>query len=224
MTFKQKLVKIIGPESAKFQVLYQIRHPIKTARKWKMILRKSSIFDDEDDLHGCSLLPLPLLKGTVDFINPASVLDVGCGSGKSLDWFLGRGIEVVGLEGSSMGIAHAKNPQYVRQEDLNRPVDLQRRFDLVWCFEVAEHIHPDFTEHFTRTLVTHSDVIVISAAHPGQGGVGHFNEQPRSYWIEIFNRLGYDHDDLGRAKIVENWDWFPQNIFLFRKKNLTLSA
>ena len=108
MTFKQKLVKIIGPESAKFQVLYQIRHPIKTARKWKMILRKSSIFDDEDDLHGCSLLPLPLLKGTVDFINPASVLDVGCGSGKSLDWFLGRGIEVVGLEGSSMGIAHAK--------------------------------------------------------------------------------------------------------------------
>lgn len=224
MTFKQKLVSLIDPESATFQVLYHLRHPIKTARKWRMILKKSSIFDDEDDLHGCSLMPTALLKGTVDFIKPLSVLDVGCGSGKSLDWFLGEGIEVMGIEGSSMGIKHAKNPQFIRQEDLNKPVNLQRRFDLVWCFEVAEHIHPDFTEHFTKTLVTHSDLIVMSAAHPGQGGVGHFNEQPRAYWIELFNRLGYDHDDHGRAKVVEDWDWFPENIFLFRKKNATTSA
>ncbi len=150
-------------------------------------------------------------------VNPSSVIDVGCGAGKSLDWFLEKGVEVVGLEGSDIGIKHAKNPQYISKMNLNEPVDLKRRFDLVWCFEVAEHIHPDFTDVFTRTLITHSDCIVMSAAHPGQGGVGHFNEQPRSYWVDHFSRLGYQHDDAGRTEIVKNWDWYPENIFLFRK-------
>ena len=217
MTLKQSVVKILNPKSKLFKLLYQIRHPRKTAKKLSMILNKSSIFTEEDDLHGCSLLPLPLLEGVMKSVNPSSVLDVGCGAGKSLDWFLEKGVEVVGLEGSDIGIKHAKNPQYISKMNLNEPVDLKRRFDLVWCFEVAEHIHPDFTDVFTRTLITHSDCIVMSAAHPGQGGVGHFNEQPRSYWVDHFNRLGYQHDDAGRAEIIKNWDWYPENIFLFRK-------
>jgi SAM-dependent methyltransferase len=217
MTLKQSIVKFLNPESSLFKLLYQVRHPLKTAKKCLMVLTKSSIFNDEDDLHGCSLLPLPLLEGVMGVVNPSSVLDVGCGVGRSLDWFLAKGIEVVGLEGSEIGIKYALNPQRIFQKNLNEPVDLNRRFDLVWCFEVAEHIHPDFTDVFTQTLITHSDCIVISAAHPGQGGVGHFNEQPRSYWLEHFKRLGYQHDDTGRAQIIKNWDWYPENIFLFRK-------
>ena len=217
MSLKQSLVRILNPHSNLFKLLYQIRHPIKTARKWKMVMSRSSIFNDEDDLHGCSLLPTGLLEGVMEAIKPSSVLDVGCGVGRSLDWFLEKGVEASGLEGSDIGIKHAKNPQYISQKNLNEPIDLKRRFDLVWCFEVAEHIHPDFTAVFTQSLITHSDCIVMSAAHPGQGGVGHFNEQPRSYWLEHFKHLGYQHDDKGRAQIVKDWDWYPENIFLFRK-------
>ena len=217
MSVKQSIVKLLNPQSCIFKILYHAWHPVKTFRKWRMTLTKSSIFNDEDDLHGCSLLPTALLEGVMVVINPSSVLDVGCGVGRSLDWFLEKGIDVIGLEGSDIGIKHARNPQCIVQSDLNKQVNLERFFDLVWCFEVAEHIHPSYTEVFVQTLIKHSDCIVMSAAHPGQGGVGHFNEQPRSYWIEYFEKLGYRHDDGGREKIIKGWDWYPENIFIFRK-------
>jgi SAM-dependent methyltransferase len=164
-------------------------------------------------------MPTALLEGTFGLIKPASVLDVGCGTGRSLDWFLEKEIKVYGLEGSRIGIKHARNPQYIKQTDLNHSVDLGRRFDLVWCFEVAEHIHPNFTENFLHTLTRHGDCVMMSAAHPGQGGTGHFNEQPRSYWLRRFEALGFVHDDSGRDEIIKDWTWYPENIFLFRKKN-----
>ena len=30
----------------------------------------------------------------------------------------------------------------------------------------------------------------------GQGGVGHINEQPQEYWIELFQQYGYDYIDV----------------------------
>jgi hypothetical protein len=36
-----------------------------------------------------------------------------------------------------------------------------------------------------------SDAVVFSAAIPRQGGTGHINEQPQSYWARRFARNGY---------------------------------
>lgn len=210
-------MRLLNPGSKLFTFFYMLRHPIKTGRRMNIHFKKSSIFNDKDDLHGCSLLPLELLRNTKKILKPSSILDVGCGTGKSLDWFLSNDIETVGLEGSPMAISHAFNSQKIRQTDLNKPFDLNRKFDIVWCFEVAEHIHPDYTAIFIRSLILHSDTILFSAAHPGQGGVGHFNEQPRSYWIDLFSDLGYLHDEEGRTSVISGWTWFPENIFLFRK-------
>lgn len=216
MNLKQTVIRVVNPNSRFFKILYQLRHPVKGIRKLRIILSKSSIFSNEDDLHGCSLLPTELLTGAVSVLTPTSVLDVGCGTGKSLDWFLAQGTDAVGLEGSQMAIAHALNPQRIQKTDLNNAFSLGRTFDLVWCFEVAEHIHPDFTETFVSSLIRHSGTILLSAAHPGQGGVGHFNEQPRSYWIQLFASFGYFHDDVARDAVVREWAWYPENIFLFR--------
>ena len=68
---------------------------------------------------------------------------------------------------------------------------LGRTFDLIWSFEFVEHIHPKFIDNLLKTFSNHSDRIALSAARPGQGGNGHFNEQPASYWIEKFERYGY---------------------------------
>ena len=70
-------------------------------------------------------------------------------------------------------------------------LDLRKSFDLVWCFEVAEHIHPKFVDIFVNNLTRHSKVVALSAAPPGQGGEGHFNEQPKSYWEKKFADRGY---------------------------------
>lgn len=67
-----------------------------------------------------------------------SVLDVGCGRGFSLAFFLENGIDAIGIEGSKLAIKNSKYPEKIQQKNLNKKVDLKRKFDVVWCFEVAE--------------------------------------------------------------------------------------
>lgn len=65
----------------------------------------------------------------------------------------------------------------------------------------------------TRQLIRELNPDIVH----GQGGTGHFNEQPRSYWIEKFRKLRFTHDDAARAEIVKEWRWYPENIFFFRR-------
>lgn len=58
-------------------------------------------------------------------------------------------------------------------------------------FEVAEHLRPEKAETFVETLTRHSDLVVMSAAPEGQGGDGHFNEQPPEYWIGLMGGRGF---------------------------------
>lgn len=145
-------------------------------------LTRASIFFDESEMGLCSLLAEKMLTLTVETFDPQSVLDVGCGTGRALDWFLERGVDAIGIEGSKLAKKKAKHPERIHTHDLNKPVDLSRRFDLVWCFEVAEHIHPRFIDNFLRTLTIHSkrgdsetfssDQRVLLRQHDGFCGMG----------------------------------------------------
>jgi len=207
----------LKPDGVAYAFLRSAANPRDAFKRWKRAQTKSSIFQDDDELGGCSLQPISLLQACLEWFSPKSVLDVGCGTGKSLDWLLLHHIDVHGVEGSESAIRHADHPEKIQRHDLNIPLQLNRKFDLVWCFEVAEHIHPDYTDAFLTTLTNHSDHIVMSAAHPGQGGIGHFNEQPRQYWIDKLAKIGYLHDDAARTRLIRDWTWFPENLFVFRR-------
>jgi hypothetical protein len=101
--------------------------------------------------------------------------------------------------------------------NLNKPFRAGRSFDLVWCFKVAEHIHPAFTSNLLDTLCAHAPHLLLSAAHPGQGGVGHFNEQPAEYWIERLAEREFVFDASSTKRLVANWQWYPENVMFFRK-------
>jgi 2-polyprenyl-3-methyl-5-hydroxy-6-metoxy-1,4-benzoquinol methylase len=92
---------------------------------------------------------------------------------------------------------------------------LGRRFDLVWCFEVAEHIHPSHVEAFVDNLCRHSDIITLSAAPPGQGGEGHFNEQPQSYWVSMFAKRGYYLHSDWTAQMHAVQEFYSENMMVF---------
>ncbi|MEO7297996.1 MAG: class I SAM-dependent methyltransferase [Verrucomicrobiota bacterium] len=199
-----------------FRVLRALKHPRETIKSTRRKLSKSSIFFEEGELFMCSLFPEPLLNEVISIFCPQSVLDIGCGTGKSLDYFLSRGISAQGVEGSVLAISRAKNHSAILQWDLNTELNLHAQFDVVWCFEVAEHIHPDYVHNFMKTLTNHSATIFISAAHPGQGGEGHFNEQPRSYWVDLFRRYGYHENKESNSKLQAVWNWNPENLFIFQ--------
>src|SRR5688500_8998922 len=72
---------------------------------------QDGIFFRESELWMCSLLPIKILDWLIDNLQPKSILDIGCGTGKSLDYFLERGIDVQGIEGSTLAVSKAKHPE-----------------------------------------------------------------------------------------------------------------
>ena len=160
---------------------------------------------------------VPLLA---ELVAPRSVIDIGCGLGAWLAvWRERDGVDVLGLDGSHMPDAERRIPaSCFRAHDLARPLELERRFDLALCLEVAEHLDVEAGDHLVEGLTTVSDVVYFSAAIPFQGGAGHQNERWPSYWAERFVARGFTPIDAIRPRV---WDdpgvvwWYAQNGLLF---------
>ena len=153
---------------------------------------------------------------------PSSVLDVGCGTGTWLRAALDCGLtDVLGIDGASIPAEQLLvQPDQILQKDLTTAVDLGRKFALVLCLEVAEHLEECHSGTLLDTLTRHSDCIVFSAACPGQPGQHHVNCKWPAWWQQGFNERGYVCDDAIRWRL---WDetrlepWYRQNIFRARK-------
>ena len=133
---------------------------------------------------------IPIVR---ELIRPTSVLDVGCGIGTWLaEWADQDVTDVLGLDGEYVDkTALVIEPKKFVPMDLQKPFSLGRKFDLVECLEVAEHLDETYADLFIESLASHGDTILFSAAIPGQGGTHHVNEQWPSYWIEKFSRSGF---------------------------------
>ena len=146
----------------------------------------------------------PLFVDAVSLVfTPISVIDVGCAVGEFVKEWLKRGIDAYGLEGSPDAVEFLMFPQEkLIQHDLRTPIKLNgKKFDLVTCIEVAEHLDEEFADMFLDNLTKLSDTILMSAAPPGQKGHYHVNCQPYSYWIDKMDRRGYHLDKPSGDKI-----------------------
>ena len=54
----------------------------------------------------------------------------------------------------------------------------------------------DTAEIFVQSLCNTAPIVIFSAAHPGQGGTNHVNEQPFEYWAEKFKKHGYNSIEI----------------------------
>lgn len=153
---------------------------------------------------------------------PASLLDVGCGTGTWLRAASELGIaDLCGIDGIAVPEDQlCVSRELIQLKDLTEPFFVGRRFDVALCLEVAEHLPESVAPILIASLVSHSDVIVFSAACPGQPGQQHVNCQWPEYWQRLFNDGGFVCDDSVRWKI---WDddrvepWYRQNLFLATK-------
>jgi SAM-dependent methyltransferase len=153
-------------------------------------------------------------------VRPRSVLDVGCGAGAWLrEWSHYALDDWMGVDGEYVDADHLLIPAaHFHQHDLSQPFQLGRSFDLVYSFEVAEHIAPACADTFVDSLVNHGDVIAFSAATPGQGGEFHVNEQPYDYWRAKFLARDYQCFDALRPLIADDdaiEPWYRYNTLLF---------
>jgi methyltransferase family protein len=90
----------------------------------------------------------------IDVIKPASIVDLGCGSGAWFTAFNAEGVtDVLGLDGTWVDEAELEIPgSCFRAVDLDAPVDVGRRFDLALALEVAEHLPERSAEVFVDSL------------------------------------------------------------------------
>lgn len=148
-----------------------------------------------------------------------SVADIGCGTGTWLAAALQAGAtSAFGVEGNWVTSAMLDDTRIVfAPQDLEQRVT-GPRVDLALSLEVGEHLSPRRAETFIADLVALAPAILFSAAIPGQGGVGHLNEQWQSWWAGHFATHGYKAYDVIRPAI---WTddaipaWYRQNVVLY---------
>jgi SAM-dependent methyltransferase len=165
-----------------------------------------------------------------DFLHPTSVVDFGCGLGNFILEFEKNGVEkVLGID----GVWAKKDPLFkIKKEaaflagDLTQPVELDQRYDLALCLEVAEHLPAIAASQLVESLTKWSDRIVFSAAPPGQGGIHHVNEQWMEYWEEKFAVHDFVVHDILRPVFWNNesifW-WYRQNIFFVAHRDVQIN-
>lgn len=169
------------------------------------------------------------LKKFYDF---SSVVDFGCGTGTWLKVCQEIGCkDILGLDDyAEETLLEIPREKFLRK-NIGEPVELPKKYDLAISLEAAEHLGVDFSGNIVKNLVRASDVILFSAALPGQGGTHHVNEQPPIFWATKFNKHNFAQYDFLRSLIWEEdevaW-WYKQNIFLYinenSQKNIDVSA
>jgi SAM-dependent methyltransferase len=163
-----------------------------------------------------------ILPIVLELVKPASIVDVGCGIGDWLAVAAERGVQdFLGIDGSWVKQTQLVIPkEKFTEHDLTTPLNLDRRFDLALSLEVAEHLPAAATRIFVESLCRSADVILFSAAIPGQGGRHHVNEQWPDYWADLFQEFGYGCYDCLRPRIWNDpriaW-YYAQNCLIFAR-------
>lgn len=155
---------------------------------------------------------------------PKSVVDFGCANGLYLEPFYNTGnIHVLGLDYSAEAVKMAKIPNIVLT-DLRQPYNTVSKFDLALCIEVLEHIEEEYADIVVENIINSSDIVIISPATIGQGGVGHVNLQYKKYWKEKFEKEGFQYMEKETKKLVDfmksgyHMGWLVNNVMIFWRK------
>ena len=138
-------------------------------------------------------------------LKPRSVLDAGCAMGLLVEQLFRRGVDAWGVDISKYAITqvHESVADRCRVASLVEPLD--RRYDLVVCIEVVEHMWADDARTAIANLCAASDRVLFSSSPSDYAEPTHLNVQPPEYWSAEFAEHGFfrnlDHD----ASYIAPW-------------------
>lgn len=154
---------------------------------------------------------------------PGTMLDVGCGEGALCKMASALGVRSVGLDIGLADEIETDERYCLIKADLRKPRQLGELFQMVVCWEVAEHLPAEAAATLVETIVGHTGRrLFFSAAVPGQGGHGHINEQPHTYWRGLLEKAGlvYQANEttglrLALEPVVKGAWWYARNMMVF---------
>ena len=151
-----------------------------------------------------------------------SVVDVGCGLGTwllSLLRLQSQQVDILGIDGPWIDpdLLVIPKDRFLAVDLFLETPQIEGKYDLAICLEVAEHLPPEKAEEFISFLTSISDFVLFSAAIPFQGGTNHFNEQWQGYWADLFEQKGYVPIDFVRPAL-----WNDDKISFHYRQNTIL--
>lgn len=147
----------------------------------------------------------PLWRFLYEEGNCRTALDVGCGEGWHILKMQEIGYDVVGIEGLKKAIMRSPVKEHIILHDLTTKPWLfpGRRFDLVWCSEVVEHIEERFVGNIVLTLCGNCKRYLAMTYSDTPGGYHHVNCKPQDYWITLIEAGGLRYNEEFSIKLRE---------------------
>lgn len=158
---------------------------------------------------------------------PKVVVDYGAGDGWWCHAFHEMGAtDVYAIELYDIANEYIPDTVNVEIRDLRVPIGTYRTADLVICLEVAEHLEMKYARNLCKTLVgTTGNLLLFSAAPPGQEGTGHVNLQPPDFWIRMIERWSkVKFSEVRTNETRAAFDRIQNGLFEFLVRNLMVFA
>lgn len=157
-----------------------------------------------------------------DAVTIESVIDIGCGFGYTLEWWIQRGVRCIGVEAWHDAIVQNKCREHVMIHDYTEgPFIPSQEYDLAWSAEFLEHVHMEHAPSYMATFekcryaaITHADV--------GQHGHHHVSCFDDSHWVRLFDKYGFDHvqemTDWMRSTDTWKAPWGRRSLMFFKRR------
>ena len=168
------------------------------------------------------LVDIPPYKYLYDRFSPDSILDIGCGLGAYPRLLSNLGVSrAVGVDNIKAEALFIPSSNYILH-DLSLPLNINEKFDVTICCEVAEHLHPGTEEILLDTIETHAkDVILFSAAALGQPGHNHINCRPLDFWAEQWAGRNWAPKlyETFSFRALSSYSWIRRNSVILTRVN-----
>ena len=147
-------------------------------------------------------------------------MDAGCSAGAWVHEFQLHGISrVLGVDGADIPPRLLQiDVSEFRQLDLCQPLPPLGRFDLACHSKSGTVSRSEAAQQFVTGLTSVSDLVVFSAAVPGQSKHQTLHERWPSYWSALFADCRFACFDILRERLWYDqrvdW-WYAQNMLVF---------
>ena len=130
----------------------------------------------------------------IEDFHPKTALDAGCAIGLLVEALRDRGVEADGVDFSEFAVNHSRDDirQFLRVGSITEP--LTRRYDLITCFEVVEHMPHQDADRAIANLCSFTDEVIFTSTPEHYRDPTHTNIHPQEYWSERFARQGFIRD------------------------------
>jgi SAM-dependent methyltransferase len=136
---------------------------------------------------------------------PRTMLDIGCGEGHAVKWFLDHGVEAIGVDGSKLALDNSPVQDRILIHDFTQgplPIGSMLKPDIIWSCEFLEHVEEKYQDNYMRLFST-ANLVFLTYSEPqwSEGGHHHVNCKPQEYWDEVFKKYGFKRQEFYTNKL-----------------------